>query len=179
MTMIGHLGTKVSDLLDDRLDDRDTVAAWAHVDGCAACQELVETESWVKNTLSGLGSSSTCASDTLKDRLSSGPLLASYAAATPMWSLPVPDDHRRNRWTLAAIGGGAVGAAVLGIVAMGAAPAQTPAPDRRPSVTSIQRVVDQLRSTPVGTATGRSTTGSPTSVGIRTEGTTFDDDRPE
>lgn len=179
MTMLGHLGTKVSDLLDDRLCDRDSAAAWAHVDGCATCQELVETEAWVKNTLSGLGSSPTCASANLKDRLASGPLLASYAEATPAWSLPEPDDHRRNRWTLAALGGGAAGAAVLGIVAMGVVPSQAPVTDRRSPVTSIRQVADQLRQAPTGTATSRSAPGHLESVGARTEGTTSDHDQPE
>ncbi|MFW6775838.1 hypothetical protein ACOACO_16255 [Nocardioides sp. CPCC 205120] len=150
MTLLGHLGTKVSDLLDERLDERASANAWAHVAECPSCQQQVETEAWVKRTLSTLASTAPdCAApDSLRGRLSAERLVASYAAA-PEWVDPPADDDRRHRWTVAAIGGGAVGAAMLGIVALGASP-QAPAADRRPPTASLLDITDTLRARTAG-----------------------------
>ena len=40
-------------------------------------------------------------------------------------------DHRRRQVGLVALGGGAVGAAVMGVLALGVAPADAPVNDRR------------------------------------------------
>lgn len=164
MTLLGHLGAKVSDLLDDRLGEAEAASAWAHVDACPACQQLVETESWVKQTLGSLGhlcGDDHRAPDRLRGRLSDDALIASYADAAGWVNRPTPPDQRRHRWTLAAIGGGAVGAAVLGIVALGAAPAQAPVPERRVPVTANVRVSDNVRTTPASPSPAR--TASPAS----------------
>lgn len=168
MTFLGHLGPRVSDLLDERLDDSEAAAAWLHVDGCSACQKLVETESWVKSTLSSLGEprgDAQRAPDRLRGRLVDDALISSYADAANWVRRPTPTDQRRHRWTIAAIGGGAVGAAVLGIVALGASPGQAPGPERRVPVTNV-RSTDSVRTTPASPSPARTT--SPDSSGSAT-----------
>lgn len=146
MTILGHLGgTKISDLLDDRLAEQDAELAWAHVDDCAVCQQHLETEAWVKNALSALPEPRSGLSEAFRGRLCDDRLIASYAEAGS-WVLPTTDaDQRRHRWTLAAVGGGAVGAAMLGVVALGAT-SPAPAPANRPTVSSISAISDVFSS---------------------------------
>lgn len=111
----GHLGDTVSALLDDQLSPEESERAWAHVHQCHECRDRVEREGWVKRRLS-------CAptqglSDSLKGAL-----------MTP-GDLYLRDYHEaRSRRTaaIAALGGGAVGAAVMGVLALGTAPAAAP-----------------------------------------------------
>jgi len=126
MGQVGHLGMRVSALLDGQLSPEDTERAWAHVHACHACRDLVEREGWVKTRLAGLSFGATSTPDSLK-----GSLLGALPAA-PGGSYLVEDrDHRRRQIGLVALGGGAVGAAVMGVLALGVAPADTPVNDRR------------------------------------------------
>ena len=52
--MIGHLGARVSALLDGQLAPGEEERCWEHVHACHACRDLVEREGWVKARLSGL-----------------------------------------------------------------------------------------------------------------------------
>ena len=52
--MIGHLGSRVSALLDGQMSPAETERAWEHVHSCHACRDLVEREGWVKTRLAGL-----------------------------------------------------------------------------------------------------------------------------
>ena len=52
--VIGHLGSRVSALLDGQLSPAEAERAWAHVHACHACRDLVEREGWVKTRLAGL-----------------------------------------------------------------------------------------------------------------------------
>lgn len=138
---MGHLGAKVSALLDGQLDAAETERAWAHVHSCHTCRDLVEREGWVKTRLLGL-SMGDCggAPDHLKGALRCGP--AGPPALPPgdvYLALAVDREQHRGRRTagLVAIGGGAVGAAVMGVIALGAAPADAPPVDRRSPVTQI------------------------------------------
>ncbi len=47
----GHLGARVADLVDGRLDARESDRAWDHVLRCGCCRAAVEQESWVKDQL--------------------------------------------------------------------------------------------------------------------------------
>lgn len=166
MTILGHLGPRVSDLLDDRLDEHTAAAAWAHVDGCPSCRSDVETEAWVKRTLSSLGSlGDRCTPERLRGRLAQDALIASYADA-PAWARDAqqPDD-RGHRWTVAAIGGGALTAAMLAVVALGAVPSSDPVPDRRlpASIADAPRDATSTPATPT-TDSPRSTTPSPSAT---------------
>ncbi len=141
----GHLGTRVSALLDGRLDAHETERAWNHVHGCHACRDLVEREGWVKHRLARLSAGHQAAPDRLKGSLlgcapgAPGPDRArvrpghgdgAYRSASGPGLLRV--SRPRRALGLASLGGGAVGCAVVGVLALGAAtPASAPAPDRR------------------------------------------------
>lgn len=128
--MIGHLGTRVSALLDGQLSAEDTERAWTHVHTCHACRDLVEREGWVKTRLASLSFDAGHAPDHLKGSLLGMP---------PGDVLLDLGGHRSRRLQLgmAAIGGGAVGAAVMGVLALGAAPADAPSIDRRTPTTQL------------------------------------------
>jgi hypothetical protein len=115
----GHLGPRVSALLDGQLSEADSERAWAHLAHCRDCQQQVERESWIKRRVAGLCFDGTAtASDSLKDELST----------RPTWCDSGVIGERRHRHAvgLAALGGSAVGAAVMGFLAFGAAPADAP-----------------------------------------------------
>jgi hypothetical protein len=128
--VIGHLGTRVSALLDGQLSAEDTEDAWAHVHACHACRDLVEREGWVKTRLAGLSFDACHAPDHLKGSLRGMP---------PGDVLLGLGEHRSRRVGvgMAAIGGGAVGAAVMGVLALGAAPADAPSIERRTPVSQM------------------------------------------
>jgi anti-sigma factor RsiW len=120
-----HLGSRVSALLDGQLSPEENERAWAHVHACHACRDLVEREGWIKTRLAGLSHGDTAAPEHLK-----GSLLGPHAHTIPLDVL----GRRSRSWTGLAIGGGAAGVAVLGVLALGAA--DGPA-DHRPPVTNI------------------------------------------
>jgi hypothetical protein len=131
---VGHLGTRVSALLDGQLSTEDEERAWAHVHACHACRDLVEREGWVKTRLAGLSLGTTSAPDHLK-----GSLLGASVLGVPPGDaiLAAGADDRPRRLSLVALGGGAAGAAVMGVLALGAAPADAPTLERRPPTTSV------------------------------------------
>ncbi|TQK70215.1 hypothetical protein [Nocardioides sp. SLBN-35] len=152
--MIGHLGNRVSALLDGQLSARDTEEAWAHVYACHACRDLVEREGWVKTRLAGLcGGAERGAPSDLKGSLLSMP---------PGDALLDAEQHAPHRRTTGAvmIGGSAVGAAMLGVLALGFAPGSTPPADRRPPATQIDTAVPSTGSGS-GTGTARTPVRSP------------------
>ncbi len=136
---MAHLGNRVSALLDGQLSSDDEERAWAHVHGCYACRDQVEREGWVKTQLVGLSFGGSSVPAGLKGSLlGASQLTSSFLApvANAYAHTEVSADRvRRAGWV--AIGGGAVGAAVLGVLALGAAPAVAPAVDRRTPVTVI------------------------------------------
>ncbi len=124
--MIGHLGPRVSALLDGQLSPEEAERAWAHVHACHMCRDAVEREGWIKTRLAGLSVDTDRAPAHLKGSLLTPP---SFPSA------PV-NGHRSRRVGMIALGGSAAGVAVLGVLALGVA-ANTPAPDRRPPVTNF------------------------------------------
>jgi hypothetical protein len=131
--MSGHLGRRVTDLLDGQLSPAEADRAWAHTHGCGLCRQAVEREGWVKTQLLNLSLAGSPVPEHLKGSLLGGSMVPSY----PTDYRFEPEQERAWRGTLLTIGGGALGAAVLGIVALGVAPANAPAVDRRAPVTSI------------------------------------------
>jgi hypothetical protein len=131
---MGHLGDRVSALLDGQLSSVEEDRAWAHVHTCHQCRDVVEREGWVKTRLAGLSFETACAPTSLK-----GSLLASMSSGMPPGDLFLASepDPRPRRVSLVAIGGGAAGAAVMGVLALGAAPADAPTLDRRAPTTTI------------------------------------------
>jgi hypothetical protein len=122
--VIGHLGTRVSALLDGQLSPADEERAWEHVHSCHQCRDAVEREGWVKTRLATMQLAGSTAPSHLK-----GSLLVRGVVGWP--DLP---DHpaladasaRRRHLGMTGIGSGAVGAAVMGVLALGAAPANAP-----------------------------------------------------
>lgn len=109
-----HLGTRVSALLDGQLAADEADCAWAHVAACTSCRESVQRETWIKQRMAGL-SALTTAPTSLK-----GDLLRPEHCGERR-------EHRRVV-SLAAVGGGAVGAAMMGFIALSPAPAAAPTP---------------------------------------------------
>ncbi len=133
--MIGHLGPRVSALLDGQLDAAEEERAWEHVHACHICRDLVEREGWVKTRLAELGQHLVAdpapAPSDLKGALLLAPLLP------PGESYLVAPSRHRPRSATVAVGSGAVGMAMLGVLLVGVAPASAPATDRRAPVTSL------------------------------------------
>jgi len=128
--VIGHLGTRVSALLDGQLSPADEERAWEHVHSCHECRDAVEREGWVKTRLASMQYAGSPAPSSLKGSL----LVRGLVAA---WDLP---EHpalagvveRRRHLGLTGISSGAVGAAVMGVLALGASPANAPGAVVRP-----------------------------------------------
>jgi hypothetical protein len=137
---VNHLGRRVSDLLDGQLSAAETEAAWAHVHTCHLCRDEVEREGWVKTRLSTLGfddDRTGCAPDRLKGMLLGTPgdcLLGGSSAGDEFTNLSAQRSRSRSgiggKVGMAALGGGAAGAAFMGMLALGPAPAQIPVPER-------------------------------------------------
>lgn len=124
--MIGHLGHRVSALLDGQLSPEEAERAWAHVHACHACRDAVEREGWVKTRLAGLSADDDRAPAHLKGSLLSPTPFPTAAAG----------GQRSRRAGMIALGGSAAGVAVLGVLALGIT-ANTPAPERRAPVTNF------------------------------------------
>lgn len=131
----GHLGARASALLDGQLSEEESERCWAHVAECDECHDQVQREGWLKRRLAGLGCApGVGAPDGLKGALLGGPpptteeLLLGLGETRP--------GHRRAL-AFAAFGGGAVGAAMMGILAVGAAPAAAPTFHRHTPVTTV------------------------------------------
>lgn len=138
----GHLGPRVSALLDGQLSAEETERAWAHVHQCHSCRDQVEREGWVKTRLAGLAYGG--AEPPLGLKCS----LLGALPATPGEALLVDDrESRRRQLGLVALGGGAVGAAFMGILALGVAPADAPTIDRRAPATITQTRSPQISPT--------------------------------
>ncbi len=138
--MIGHLGTQVSALLDGQMSVVEEERAWQHVHGCHECRDQVEREGWIKTELAGL----TWRFDAAPARLK-GSLLAPDVLCPGDAFLVVGRPRPRS---MVALGGGALGVAVVGVLALGAAPASAPAMDRRAPVTSLVRPAETPRVAP-------------------------------
>lgn len=131
--MIGHLGTRVSALLDGQLPPDEAERAWAHVHACHSCRDQVEREGWVKTRLAGLSFSAGSAPDHLKGSLMGGP----HELPPGDTYLAHPDRRPWRSTGLVAIGGGAVGAAVMGVIALGVGSSDLPADEQKAPVTHL------------------------------------------
>ena len=130
--MIGHLGARVSALLDGQLSQAESEEAWAHVYACHACRDVVEREGWVKTRLAGLSGGVGSASPDLK---------GSLLSLTPGERFLMEARNRggvRRGIGVAVLGGGALGAAMVGVLALGFAPGSQPSNDRRPPASKVE-----------------------------------------
>ena len=127
--MIGHLGSRVTALLDGRLDGAEEERIWEHVHACHPCRDAVEREGWVKTQLAQWGAATAPDAAALRESLLS-------RSHMPGPVVVVHEGSVRPRH-MVALGGSALGVAVLGVLALGAIPSNAPLPDRRTATTSI------------------------------------------
>lgn len=128
--MNGHLGPRVSALLDGQLPPAEADAAWQHIYACHACRDLVEREGWIKTRLAGLSCGEGPAPADLKGSLLRVTPGECYLAA------PARAAGHRRAVGATVLGGGAIGAAMIGVVALGLA-GPGPAAERRPPAARI------------------------------------------
>ncbi len=153
LSLSGHIGTKASALVDGQLSAAEEERAWSHVLSCPGCRRLVEHEGWVKRQVGSLSSPGGVAPPAH---------LMGSLYAVDAWTRveQIERQSRRRRAVVVAVGGGAVGACVLGLLAVTGGPAGRDAPTR-PSPAMIRG--DQPRG-PVGSATGAEMNGNPVLV---------------
>lgn len=133
--MIGHLGSRVSALLDGRLSAAEEEKAWEHVHLCHFCRDLVEREGWVKTQLASLAPTRCSVSDGFKSSLLAA---AQQPLASDACDLTV-SGWVRHRGVLV-LGSSAAGVAFLGVAALSGVfnPGTV---DRRPTMTTIDQAV--------------------------------------
>ena len=153
---MSHLGSRVSARLDGRLPAAEEERCWSHVHACHPCRDLVEREGWVKTRLASLSFDPGVAPDGLKDSL-----MGTSSALRPA-RLPTARPRHRG---LAMIGGGAAGAAVVGVLALGAAGA--PQVERRAPTSDLSRPVTSSNVDPQVRPARRARTPAPTPAAHR------------
>ena len=147
-SMGSHLGPRVSALLDGQLSSEETERAWTHVHGCHQCRDQVEREGWIKTRLAGSVLEPGPVPDALKGVLLGMPPGDVFHALAEQRDEAQPSRARRAVG-FAAIGGGAAGAAVMGVLALGAAPADVPSIDRRLPASQVTTPVQAPPTIPV------------------------------
>lgn len=150
LSLSGHIGAKASALVDGQLAPAEEERAWSHVLTCPGCRRLVEREGWVKRQLGSL-----CAPEVVDPP----PQLLGSLYAVDAWAVvdEIENQSRRRRTTAMALGGGAVGACVLGLMTVTGGPSVSPAVPGRPSPAMIR---GEQPSEPVGSPTGTETNAS-------------------
>jgi hypothetical protein len=141
--VIGHLGSRVSALLDGQMSPADEERAWDHVHSCYQCRDAVEREGWVKTRLATMQLAGAPAPSHLKGTLLGHGLVRGVVGTLDLPEHPVfaGAAGRRRHLGLGGIGGGAVGAAVMGVLALGASPANAPGAVVRPTGESFGSTV--------------------------------------
>jgi anti-sigma factor RsiW len=153
LSLSGHIGSKVSALVDGQLPPAEEERAWSHVLTCPGCRRLVEHEGWTKRQLGTLCSTSS---------MDPPPQLLGSLYAVDAWSTvdAIEKRSRRRRTAVVLVGGGAVGACVLGLVTVAGGPTSRDVPTR-PSPATIR---GELSHGPAGSPTGAETNASPIRV---------------
>lgn len=166
---MGHLGARVSALLDGQLTPAEAEQAWAHVHACHVCRDQVEREGWVKAQLAGLSGGPDAVPDHLVGSLRSLTPGERYAADARASARELGGRTGQGRRAVAVVGGGAAGAAMLGVLALGLAPASTT--DRRPPAnTGVSQPSSSTTPTPAPVSVTQSSTGSATPSGATPSG---------
>lgn len=130
----GHLGDRVSGLIDGQYEGDVADKLWAHVHGCGTCRDQVEYEGWIKSQVAGLSGNGRQAPSYLASLLTEP-----SATSAPVFAVAAAP-ARRSSMAAAVVGAGSVGAAVLGVIALAGpvAPAERPM-DRRGPASSVFR----------------------------------------
>lgn len=112
----GHIGSNASALVDGQLSPGDEERAWQHVLGCPACRRLVEREGWVKQRLAGLAAGPTAVA------APAGLLGSLYDVDAWATVDEIERRSKRRRATVALVGAGSVGVAVMAMMSVTAPP---------------------------------------------------------
>ncbi|MDT0202108.1 zf-HC2 domain-containing protein [Nocardioides sp. AE5] len=137
--MIGHIGSRVSALVDGQLPPGEAERLWAHAVRCERCSDAIAREGWVKTRLAGLRQDA-CTPPTPSD-LASALRHPESRCAAPAEDCLGTSAVRRHPVAVAVLGAGSVGAAMIGVLAL-ALPATGPTPDRRGPATSVSRLTE-------------------------------------
>ncbi|GAB3662302.1 hypothetical protein GCM10027596_23480 [Nocardioides korecus] len=168
-TLNGHIGARAAALVDGQLSRTEEERAWSHVLSCPGCRRLVEHEGWTKRRLGSLAGLPAAGVDPSPRLL--GSLLAvdaseaRYAQDTrDAWdAVEAIEERSRRRRTAAVVGGGAVAASVLGLIALTGSPAGEGELPARPSPATIRgEVVGTVTGSLSGSVTGQETNASDT-----------------
>jgi hypothetical protein len=135
--VIGHLGTRVSALLDGQLSPVDEERAWEHVHACHLCRDEVEREGWVKTRLASMQFAGATAPSHLKGSLLVRGLVGEWSDEIDRELVGAGAMRSRRHLGVAGISSGAVGAAVMSVLALGASPANAPGAVTGPSGASF------------------------------------------
>lgn len=150
LNLSGHIGANATALVDGQLSPEHEERAWKHVLGCPGCRRLVQRESWTKQQLGMLSD---------PDGSPSPRLLGSLYDVDAWADVDGIEERARHRRAAGAlVGGGAVGLAVAGLLALSAPPvslAELPSPARPGPVRStgdaaMLPVADMHRTVAVG-----------------------------
>ena len=161
LSLSGHIGTKASALVDGQLSPDEEERAWSHVLACPGCRQLVEREGWTKRQLGSLSGSTP---DAPPERLL-GSLFDVDAGAA--WAEVEVIERRsvRRRTVAVVVGGSAVGACALALLAVTGSPLGRGDAPSRPTPANVSGGVwvpsgtvspFGAETTPVRSGTGRS-----------------------
>jgi anti-sigma factor RsiW len=155
LSLSGHIGSKVSALVDGQLPTAEEERAWSHVLACPGCRRLVEHEGWTKRQLGSLHA---------PPAIDPPPQLLGSLYAVDAWAAvdAIEKRSRRRRTAAVLVGGGAVSACLLGLVTVAGGPIGRGDVPSRPSPATIRG--DQANRPPVGSPTGAETNASPIRV---------------
>ena len=155
LSLSGHIGSKVSALVDGQLAPSEEERAWSHVLTCPGCRRLVEHEGWTKRQLGAL---------TAPSRVDPPPQLLGSLYDVDAWATvdAIEKQSRRRRAAVVLVGGGAVSACLLGLVTVAGGPVGRGDVPPRPSPANIRG--DLTPKGPVGSPTGAETNSSPIRV---------------
>lgn len=162
----GHVGSRVSALVDGQLPAEQADRLWNHVHTCCLCRERVEREGWIKTRVAGLSQQQHPAPDYLRSLLA----LGSALEALPTTSDPRAVDSGANRRRTAValvLGAGSAGVALAGVVAL-AGPAQAPVPSDRRAPIATFPAPGSGPVQPSGNVTRRPSTPGSNSIGDHT-----------
>jgi hypothetical protein len=172
--VIGHLGPRVSALLDGQMSPAEEERAWEHVHSCHQCRDEVEREGWVKTRLATMQYAASTAPSHLKGSLLFQPIASGWADPRDESLVGGAAAVRSRRHLgMTGISGGAVGAAVMGVLALGASPANAPGAIVSPAgetlgsslTNAISAIVDREHPTTTHRAPGGERGDAPPLVG--------------
>jgi hypothetical protein len=157
--VIGHLGPRVSALLDGQLSAPDEERAWEHVHSCHLCRDAVEREGWVKTRLASMQFAGATAPSHLKGSLLVRGLVGEWSEDVDGDLVGAGTPRSRRHLGVAGISSGAVGAAVMSVLALGASPANAPGavtgPAGSPAGTSLTNAITSVIDRDAPPRTGR------------------------